>query len=815
MLNILQDFQNSLLNIIKDDFLGFDEIIQTIHFNTIFPSLYEMKISILELIPEFGIRIGKSLNLQEELIVLHFRILWFVTIFEDILNQDFSIRNDKTFEQHLEHFSENCMTFSEVIERSVICSFRLVNVNLERIKKLHCKLDDLNRNLLKELSIFSVRAIPDYVQNKISQHIKQINRRLMQEMTNNLTKFEKSEKQNIHTSYVSFNSVSPKHNGEVTKFFQKVEEIKDKRNNSLIEVSYIDIDELNCSYELGRGGFATIFKGTYKRSDVAIKIPYDSTKQKVLDECVAISFSHRFICDVFGITCKDGQWGIVMEYCPSSLGKKMHEMTVLEKLKSLMQLADALNYCHRKGVIHRDVKPSNVLIRKDGTIALCDFGLIRFFERNSVSSTFGTVHYMPPEVGTEENTIVQPGIDSWAFAVTYFEVITECTPFEGVPNYMISMKLANGNKPFHDFDIEKAIGYDFISKCFDSIPENRPNFAEIVLYLELLLDKMEQVVEIETIVDPYRKHNMDNVVVPSDLYIDGIEEFSFEKTLFPAAYSGNLDVVKQCIKVGINVNRQGKEGRTALFAAAFCGHTDIVNFLLDFGADVNLCMKKGASPLYVSCQNGHFDVAKILLDHNANVNLCMKKVFSPLHISCQNGHLDLARLLLNYGNDVNVCINDGTSPLYLGCYHGNIEIVKYLLIHGADINLCDNNGISPLYRSCENGYLDIVALLLNHGADINLCSTNNSSPLYISCFGGHFDVVKFLLENGANIDACRNDGASSLFVCCQNGHFDIAKLLLDYHINVDFKCDNKFTALDIAKSQNFSKIVELLEPYFV
>jgi len=129
----------------------------------------------------------------------------------------------------------------------------------------------------------------------------------------------------------------------------------------------------------------------------------------------------------------DEHHSIIMEYVPGgSLRRELVRQTVLPQVEALLltlEVADALAQAHRLDVIHRDVKPENVLLARDGTVRLSDFGLARIGERSFTApgTVLGTVAYLSPEVlwGHE----VDARTDLWSLGVMLFEMLSGVRPF--------------------------------------------------------------------------------------------------------------------------------------------------------------------------------------------------------------------------------------------------------------------------------------------------------------------------------------------------------------------------------------------------
>jgi len=159
--------------------------------------------------------------------------------------------------------------------------------------------------------------------------------------------------------------------------------------------------------EIGQGGMGTVYLGydTILKRQVAIKLLAKSDlgvegREKLISEAqVAAMLNHSNIVTVFDVGEEDAFPFIVMEYVE---GKTLHEKrpeTLEETLMVMRQLCAGLEYAHEQGIIHRDLKPENVVVTKDGTAKLMDFGLAKSIASRYTTEGIleGTVFYLAPE----------------------------------------------------------------------------------------------------------------------------------------------------------------------------------------------------------------------------------------------------------------------------------------------------------------------------------------------------------------------------------------------------------------------------------
>jgi len=195
--------------------------------------------------------------------------------------------------------------------------------------------------------------------------------------------------------------------------------------------------------ELGRGGMGVVHRAhdTLLGRTVAVKMITDEVRQfpgvvdALLDEARALaSLAHPHLVALYDAQHSARATFLVMELVEGTslagLLDRRGALPIALACEKAAQVADALAYCHARGVVHRDVKPANVLVGMDGVAKLADFGLARSLAALAMRSTRirGTPGYMAPEqfVGTQ----IGAATDVYSLAVTVYELVTNRLPFE-------------------------------------------------------------------------------------------------------------------------------------------------------------------------------------------------------------------------------------------------------------------------------------------------------------------------------------------------------------------------------------------------
>lgn len=200
--------------------------------------------------------------------------------------------------------------------------------------------------------------------------------------------------------------------------------------------------------ELGKGGMGAV----YQASDlllgrvVAIKVlnelgGAEALRKIRLEAQVLARLLHDHIVRLYDFGQSDGLYYLVMEKVdgPSFQGR-WKRIDLARRLEVVAEVADALDYAHRQGIIHRDVKPANVLMTADDQAKLSDFGLSLLAEQASETNhTKGTPHYMSPEQAQGKK--LDNRTDLYALGVILYECATGSPPFQGAPLAVLSQQV--------------------------------------------------------------------------------------------------------------------------------------------------------------------------------------------------------------------------------------------------------------------------------------------------------------------------------------------------------------------------------------
>jgi serine/threonine protein kinase/tetratricopeptide (TPR) repeat protein len=255
--------------------------------------------------------------------------------------------------------------------------------------------------------------------------------------------------------------------------------------------------------QLGAGGMGVVYKALDVKLDRLVALKFltpdltrdPQAKERFMNEArAASSFDHPNICTVYEIgEAEDGQWFIAMAcYGGETLKERIDRgpLTIEEATKIALQIVRGLSRAHQKGLIHRDVKPANIIVTDEGVAKILDFGLSKLRGQTvitAVGSTLGTVAYMSPEQAGGDP--VDHRSDIWSVGVVLYEMLIGQRPFKGEYDQVVFYSILNQTPPAiaglrHEVPPDlQAI----VTKCLQKDPAKRyQTAAELEADLELV-----------------------------------------------------------------------------------------------------------------------------------------------------------------------------------------------------------------------------------------------------------------------------------------------------------------------------------------
>ncbi|MCP3684113.1 MAG: protein kinase, partial [bacterium] len=270
--------------------------------------------------------------------------------------------------------------------------------------------------------------------------------------------------------------------------------------------------------ELGQGGMGKVYKAIDNQlnEEVAIKLikPEISSDKKTIKRFsnewkLTRKISHRNVGRMYELMQEGGTYFITMEYVSGQdlkgLIRQTGQLAVGTTVSIAKQMCEGLSEAHRLGVIHRDLKPNNIMIDKGGNAKIMDFGIARSLSGKSLTKAgamIGTPEYMSPEQAEGEE--IDKCSDIYSLGIILFEMVTGRLPFEGETALSVAMK-HKGETPKDPEEYNPQISNDMnslILKCLEKEKESRYQEAG-----ELLseLNNIEQGIPTTDRVVPRRK----------------------------------------------------------------------------------------------------------------------------------------------------------------------------------------------------------------------------------------------------------------------------------------------------------------------
>ena len=251
--------------------------------------------------------------------------------------------------------------------------------------------------------------------------------------------------------------------------------------------------------KIGSGGMADVYKALDHRlnRNVAIKVlKAEFSKDQTFvskfraEAQAAAGMTHANIVNVYDVSEENGRYFIVMELVEGITLKEFilakGKLSVRETVGIAIQIAQGLEVAHQNRIVHRDIKPQNIILSKEGLAKVTDFGIAKAVTSNTITSNaVGSVHYISPEQArggySDEKS------DIYSLGVTMYEMLCGHVPFTGDSTVNVALQhIQQEAEPLREIDptipdsIEKIV-----KKCMQKKPERRyPNVVELIADLK-------------------------------------------------------------------------------------------------------------------------------------------------------------------------------------------------------------------------------------------------------------------------------------------------------------------------------------------
>ena len=267
------------------------------------------------------------------------------------------------------------------------------------------------------------------------------------------------------------------------------------------------ISHYKITEKLGEGGMGVVYKAEDTKLDRTVALKFlaahllndDEAKARFLREAkAAAALDHPNICTVYEIGEAEGKTFLSMAFIegePLEVPIERGPLPLKEALDIGRQIADGLEAAHEKGVVHRDIKPPNVMVDAKGHATIMDFGLARLTEASRLTKadqTMGTVAYMSPEQA--QGMEVDKRSDIWALGVVLYEMVRGQRPFQGEYDQALLYEIVHEEpEPLTGVRAGVPMELEFIvGKCLAKDPADRYQSAgDAIVDLRTCAEKLK------------------------------------------------------------------------------------------------------------------------------------------------------------------------------------------------------------------------------------------------------------------------------------------------------------------------------------
>ena len=439
-------------------------------------------------------------------------------------------------------------------------------------------------------------------------------------------------------------------------------------------------DKISDRYQIiksiGEGGMANVYLAydTILERNVAVKVLRGdlATDEKFVrrfqrEALSASSLTNDNIVEVYDVGEDNGEYYIVMEYVEGrqlkSLLKKRGKLTIRETVDIMLQVTSGLSVAHDSYIIHRDIKPQNIMILENGLVKITDFGIavaMNSTQLTQTNSVMGSVHYLPPEQASGKGATLQS--DIYSLGILMYELLTGKLPFRG--DNAVEIALKHLKEPMPSIrseipDIPNSIE-NIIIRATSKNPKNR------------YADAREMYEDLSTCLDPARK-NEDKIKLP-------YPEIDFDDTKVLKLKKETKDVVKKEDTLAKQITESDLKGQNKLLISLVAVFTGIVVIITTVVLLLPY-LTRSSQVLVPDVTSMSLEKATETLQNDGFV---IKEIINEPSESIEEGLVTRTNIPKNTkrkkGSDINIYISTGKASIEIDDYTGeNADKIKYML----------------------------------------------------------------------------------------------------------------------------------------
>lgn len=513
------------------------------------------------------------------------------------------------------------------------------------------------------------------------------------------------------------------------------------------------------------------------------------------------ALQHQHICPVIGLN-DDPAFGVylVMKFINGKtldVYRKEYvaehgRFPLSESIRILWDVARALDYSHERKVLHRDVKPQNIMLSPEDGVQLIDFGLAAEIRSSmmQISETpmdiAGTRPYMAPE---QWRGRLQDGrTDQYALAVMAYELIAgrqpflgddiavlrECVlndepePIAGIPAHINAALLKAMSKKREDrfsdcrsfvkamAEKSKADKADvepppFLGPMLEKTPRFRPGVRMIVLCCLAVCALCFGLYGFFSGKTSLPRTDMASTIIPVAIPEEPTEPSPIESDSPPFVAVPVPKVEDSSSVVELIAPPQGDDP-----AATMSTQVEPVE---------NEPFQSDCKDIFEAAQRGTTDDVRYFVDKDVSVNTKDRSGNTPLHVAAQsNPDVEVLKYLVSRDADIDARNNNGDTTLHMAAQSNfNVEILEYLVLHGVGVNARNSNGDTPLHVAAWNPDVEVLQYLVFQSTDVNVKNNVGNTPLHdVALSNSNEEVVKHLVSRGGRVDTRNNAGQTAL-----------------------------------------------------